>query len=221
MLFRAIVITIVFFVLLAIVLFSAAGTTDVPSFWAYIAVMVLLSAFTLGLVNMRSPDLIAERIRPGEGEQDKITLNAATLISIVTYVIAGLDAGRYHWSSVALWLQIVGFLLIAVGFTIITWAMLTNRFFSSAVRMQPDRGQELVSSGPYRIVRHPGYTGGILYLFGTGLALGSWFSVLPMALGVPLIIRRTLIEDRMLKENLAGYSDYAARVRYRLIPGIW
>jgi protein-S-isoprenylcysteine O-methyltransferase Ste14 len=102
------------------------------------------------------------------------------------------------------------------------WATLANRFFSSAVRLQTDRGQVVVDSGPYQFVRHPGYTGAIPYLVFGGLALGSWLAT--VIAGVPMIVillRRTVLEDKMLLEGLAGYKEYAARVKYRLAPGIW
>ncbi len=102
-----------------------------------------------------------------------------------------------------------------------TWAMLTNRFFSSAVRLQPDRGQHVVTAGPYRLVRHPGYSGGLLLLLSIGIALGSWIAVVPILLIVPFMVRRTLIEERMLAGALPGYANYMQRVRSRIVPGVW
>lgn len=222
MVLRVIVITIVYVAALIAVLFGTAGTFQAPAFWAYIAEMLVLGMLAFALVNKRSPDLVAERMHPGAGEQDKITLRAGVALGFVHYAVAGLDVGRYHWSSsVPVALQVAAFVAIAVGYGMITWAMLENRFFSSAVRLQPDRGQRVIDTGPYAIVRHPGYTGGILYLMASGVALGSWLSVVPMLIVSVLIIRRTLLEDRMLQESLDGYSGYARRVRYRLVPGLW
>ena len=102
-----------------------------------------------------------------------------------------------------------------------TWAMLVNRFFSRAVRLQPDRGQQVVTSGPYRLVRHPGYSGGLLLLLSAGFALGSWIAMAPILLMLPLMVRRTLIEKSMLANALPGYADYMQRVRSRIVPGIW
>jgi protein-S-isoprenylcysteine O-methyltransferase Ste14 len=104
---------------------------------------------------------------------------------------------------------------------ITTWAMLVNRFFSRAVRLQPDRGQQVVTSGPYRLVRHPGYSGGLLLLLSGGFALGSWIAMVPILLMLPLMVRRTLIEERMLANALPGYTEYMRQVRFRIIPGVW
>ena len=101
------------------------------------------------------------------------------------------------------------------------WAMRVNRFFSSVIRLQEDRGHQLVTDGPYRWMRHPGYTAGILLCLSSGIALGSWLSALPAVACIPLLLRRTVAEDRFLKENLKGYSAYADAVRYRLVPGVW
>jgi protein-S-isoprenylcysteine O-methyltransferase Ste14 len=124
-------------------------------------------------------------------------------------VVVGLDVGRYHWTGpVAPWLQIAVLVFVLLGYLFMAWATLTNRFFSSAVWLQTDRGQVVVDAGPYRLVRHPGYAGAIPYLAFSGLALGSWLATL--IAGVPMIVilrRRTLLEDKMLQEELAGYKE--------------
>ena len=127
-------------------------------------------------------------------------------------LLAGLDVGRLHWSAkVPFQLQILGLVGFAMGMGLTTWAMLANRFFSSAVRLQPDRGQHVVTSGPYGVVRHPGYSGGLLLLLSIGLALGSWIAIVPILLIVPFMVRRTLIEERMLATALPGDADYMQR----------
>ena len=118
-------------------------------------------------------------------------------------------------------LQILSLIGFAMGLGLTTWAMLVNRFFSSAVRLQPDRGQHVVTSGTYRLVRHPGYFGGLLVLLSIGLTLGSWIAIIPVLLMAPLMVRRTLIEERMLANALPGYADYMRRVRSRIVPGVW
>lgn len=219
---KAFVLTTFVYVLFGAVLFAAAGTLQVPAFWAYLGLMLILSLLILILLYRRSPDLIAERMRPGEGEQDKVFILAAKLLLPLSFILAGFDVGRVHLSDhVPLPAQIAGFIAVLVGFGIIARSMLENRFFSSAVRMQADRGQQVISSGPYAIVRHPGYTGGILYFLGSALALGSWISIVPMLVMVALTLRRTALEDRMLQRELPGYPEYSARVRYRLVPGLW
>jgi protein-S-isoprenylcysteine O-methyltransferase Ste14 len=153
----------VYLVAMAAVLFGAAGTLAVPMFWAYLVLFAVLCVGASVAVYLLSPDLVKERVRPGEGEQDRVTVCALNLLTFVQLLLAGLDVGRLHWSAtVPLALQVLGLVGFAMGMGLTTWAMLVNRFFSSAVRLQPDRDQQVVSSGPYRLVRHPGYSGGLL-----------------------------------------------------------
>ena len=211
-----------YLVAMAAVLFGAAGTFAVPMFWAYLAVFAVLCLAASVAVYLLSPDLVKERVRPGEGEQDRVTVRALNLFMFAQLLLAGLDVGRLHWSAtVPFPLQILGLLGFAMGMGLTTWAMLVNRFFSSAVRLQPDRGQHVVTSGPYRVVRHPGYSGGLLLLLSIGVALGSWIAIVPIMLIVPFMVRRTLIEERMLATALPDYVDYMQRVRPRIVPGVW
>ena len=212
----------VYLVAMAVVLFGGVGTLAVPMFWAYLALFAVLCLTASAAVYLLSPDLVKERVRPGEGEQDRVTVRALNLLMFVQLLLAGLDVRRLHWSAtVPFPLQILGLVGFAIGMGLTTWAMLVNRFFSSAVRLQPDRGQQVVSSGPYRLVRHPGYSGGLLLLLSAGVALGSWIAMVPILLIVPLMVRRTLIEERMLARALPGYANYMQRVRSRIIPGVW
>jgi protein-S-isoprenylcysteine O-methyltransferase Ste14 len=207
-----------FCVLVALLLFGCAGRFDIPSFWAYLfvcTVSFLVAAFIL------DPELLQERMRPG-GQPLKYRYYALLLPPMVHWCIAGLDVGRFHWSdSVPLIFQIVGLAIFASALALIVWAMRTNRFFSSIIRLQEDRGHELVTGGPYRWVRHPGYIAGLLFCLSSGFALGSWLALVPAVACVPLLLNRTVAEDRFLKNNLRGYSAYANEVRYRLLPGIW
>jgi len=148
----------VYLAVMAAVLFGAAGTFAVPMFWAYLALFAVLCVGASAAVYLQSPDLVKERLRPGEGEQDRVSVRALNLLMFVQLLLAGLDVGRLHWSAtVPLALQILGLVGFATGMGLTTWAMLVNRFFSRAVRLQPDRGQQVVTSGPYRFVRHPCY----------------------------------------------------------------
>ena len=212
----------VYLVAMAAVLFGAAGTLAVPMFWIYLVLFAVLCVAASVAVYLLSPDLVKERLRPGEGEQDRVTVRALNLLMFVQLLLAGLDVGRLHWSAtVPFPLQILGLVGFAIGMGLTTWAMLVNRFFSSAVRLQPDRGQHVVTAGPYRVVRHPGYSGGLLLLLSIGLALGSWIAIVPILLIVPFTVRRTLIEERMLASALPGYVGYMQRVRSRIVPGVW
>jgi protein-S-isoprenylcysteine O-methyltransferase Ste14 len=135
--------------------------------------------------------------------------------------VAGLDH-RFVWSPVfPLWLIVLGFILTSLGYAFGVWAFVENRFFSSVVRIQTDRGHVVCDSGPYRLVRHPGYAGTILALLGIVLALGSVWTLIPAAVALIIAVVRTALEDQTLQEELPGYRDYARRVRYRLIPGIY
>lgn len=136
-------------------------------------------------------------------------------------IVAGLDH-RYKWSpEFPLWLSVLGFVLITCGYTFASWALAENRFFSSVVRIQSDRGHVVCDTGPYRFVRHPGYAGSILPLFGIVFALGSAWAIIPAAFASIITVIRTALEDKALGEELPGYSDYAQRVRYRLMPWIY
>jgi protein-S-isoprenylcysteine O-methyltransferase Ste14 len=136
-------------------------------------------------------------------------------------IVAGLDH-RYNWSpDFPLWLIVIGFILISLGYAFAAWALVENRFFSSVVRIQTDRGHVVCDSGPYRFVRHPGYAGNIPPLFGIVIALGSVWTLIPAAVALIITVIRTVLEDQTLQEELPGYRDYARRVRSRLIPGIY
>jgi protein-S-isoprenylcysteine O-methyltransferase Ste14 len=201
-----------------VVLFGCAGTVAVPEFWWYLLAFAAMSV--AGLLGI-DPDLAAERMRPG-GKRPSHLYILIPLFLIGHLAIAGLDRGRFHWSdTVPLAVEIMALVLFAASGFVVAWAMHVNRFFSSVPRIQSERGHVVISAGPYRWVRHPGYTAGIVLAITSGLALGSWLATVISALGVPLLLYRTVIEDKLLQEQLPGYREYAARVRYRLVPGGW
>ena len=137
-------------------------------------------------------------------------------------VVAALDVGRFHWSdSVPLAVQVTAFLAMAAALAVLIWAESVNRFFSPVIRIQTERGHHVITSGPYRYLRHPGYAAAPFLFVGAGLALGSWLAALIGLLLVIPILRRTAQEDRILHEQLEGYPAYAQKVRYRLFPGVW
>ena len=201
------------------VYFLAAGRWDLPFGWAVVAVIGVMS---MAGIMLADPDLLRERERPGPGAQDRSLLVTSRLLGLAGIVVAGLDVGRFHWSDgVPLIAQLAGVVVLALGFALALWAMAVNRFFSSVIRLQEDRGHHLVTDGPYRYVRHPGYTGVFVAMPALALALNSWLSMLPMLFFVALILRRLVLEDRFLHEKLEGYPAYAQKVRYKLIPGLW
>jgi protein-S-isoprenylcysteine O-methyltransferase Ste14 len=150
-------------------------------------------------------------------------LRLLNVVLLIHWVIAGLDRGRLHWTdNVPQWLQALGLAVVAASYGLVFWAMLVNRFFSSVVRIQSDRGQHVITAGPYAFVRHPGYSAGILIMLASGIALGSWLAAAFLVVVVlPFLIYRVFNEDRVLQSRLDGYADYARRVRWRLVPGIW
>ena len=208
-----------FVVAAAAALFAAAGRVAIPGFWVYLAIFAVVMIVSFAALD---PDLLRERMRPG-GKKSPLSLKIFSLVLFLHWIVAGLDRGRFHWSDdVPAWLQGVCLLTVAGGYALALWAMRVNRFFSSFIRIQTDRGQYVVTTGPYVFVRHPGYTAGILIIAASGPALGSWLAAaIVVIFSLPFLLYRTIVEDRILQVELAGYSDYAARVRWRLLPGVW
>ena len=212
---------VIFGALPAVLIFGMAGRWDLWNVWAYLGIFVAIWSFQAVAMHRISPDLLKERVKPSNRGRQPLAAVGGIVFFILYWSVAGLDQ-RFHWSDIVPPAGIVaGLVLVAIGLAMVTWAMLVNSFFSSAVRIQEDRGQKVISNGPYAIVRHPGYTGTILAFLASGLALNSLLSIIPAVLFLAVIINRTMIEDRMLQGELAGYADYATNVRYRLIPGIW
>ena len=203
----------------AAALFGSAGTLAILTFWLYWAILAAVFVAAFALLDR---GLLQERMRPG-GRPTPLGLRLLNVVLLAHWIIAGLDRGRLHWTdSVPLWLQAVGLFTITAAYALAFWAMLVNRFFSSVVRIQSDRGQHVVTSGPYAFVRHPGYSAGILILGASGIALGSWFAAAVLvAVSFPFLFYRVINEDRLLQTRLDGYADYARDVRWRLVPGIW
>ena len=205
--------------ILAGILFLIAGSWDLPMLWAYVGVVAILMINAMAFVDL---GLIKERLRPGPGGRDRWVLYVLKLLFWSSLILAAVDVGRTGWSdTVPPTVQAVALLGFAAGFGLAISAMIVNRFFSTVVRLQTDRGHHLITAGPYRVVRHPGYAGIVVGCLCSPLALGSWLATIPMLPCVALFVRRTLIEDRFLQEHLDGYADYAGRVRYRLLPGVW
>jgi protein-S-isoprenylcysteine O-methyltransferase Ste14 len=209
----------IFLVLAAAALFGSAGTFALPGFWIYLAI---LAAVTVASLATLDPDLIRERMRPG-GKRPPLGLRLVGIIPFLHWIAAGLDCGRLHWTdSVPVWFQAAGLAATACGFGLFFWAMTVNPFFSSVARIQAERGQSVVTKGPYGFVRHPVYAAAFLLILGSGVALDSWLAEAMLAVvGIPLLVYRLVTEDRLLKRELPGYRDYASRVRWRVVPGLW
>jgi protein-S-isoprenylcysteine O-methyltransferase Ste14 len=208
-----------FLVLMALALFASAGTVALAGFWLFLAIQV---AGTIAAFVLLPPDLVRERMRPG-GQKPPLALRLSVIVLLFGFVVAGLDRGRLHWSDdVPAWLQGLSLVLLAASYAFVFRAMAVNRFFSSIVRIQADRGQRVVADGPYAYVRHPGYLGALVMALCSGPALGSWLAAAIFVVsGLPFLIYRAVTEDRVLRAELPGYQEYAGRVRWRLVPGIW
>lgn len=206
-------------VVLAGMLFLAAGRADLPMFWAWYGILTLV---ILIMYNVIDPDLKQERLKPGPGGIDRNLRKWASPFFFAHLLIAGFDVGRLHFSdTVPFAVQIAALALFAGSMGVSMWAIMTNRFFSPVVRIQEERGHHVITTGPYRFIRHPGYAAALVMLTCSGIALGSWASAATLFVPLLLIIRRAVIEDRFLHENLPGYTDYAKRTRWRLVPGVW
>ncbi len=194
--------------------------------WGYSLLIVAAGPGGRIWAERRHPGLMAERQNMEKVQSakawDKVLAPLMALsVSFPPVIVAGLDH-RFDWSpEFPLWLMVLGFLLIALGYAFAAWALIENRFFSSVVRIQVERGHVVCDSGPYRMVRHPGYAGNMLALPGMALALNSLWTLVPAAVALVIAVIRTALEDRTLQDELPGYRDYARRVRYRLIPGIY
>ena len=200
-------------------LFGSAGRIDLPFFWIYFGIVVVFFAVGPRLID---PGLFQERLRPAAGGRDRHLRVLAAPLFFGHLVVAGLDVGRWHATdTVPFGLQVVGLVWFVLCLTLSSWALKVNRFFSPVIRIQSERGHVLVTAGPYHWIRHPGYVSAMCMLPASALALGSWWSMAFAPPVMALLLRRTIIEDSFLHENLEGYAAYAESVRFRLLPGIW
>lgn len=208
---------LIFYAGLLTLVFLVAGTARLPFFWA-----VLGSQFAIGVTAIFKidPDLLIERARPGGKDLDPWGRPLLAALLIGQIVLAALDVGRLHLCHVPLVLKLCSLLVQALGWQGFMLALRENRYFSSAIRLQADRGQRVVTTGPYAFVRHPGYVFAALAVLTQGVALGSWLTLVPGVLLTAELIHRTRMEERMLAD-LEGYSEYARNVPFRWIPGVW
>lgn len=210
---------LLFSVLLASMSLAIAGRTDLPMLNAFVTMCSLVVLLAMLRID---PGLARERLRRGQTGEDPLRLASIRVLFLALFVIALLDIGRFHWSdSVPRVLQLAALGLAAAAFAWIVWAMSANRFFVPVIRVQPERGHQVVSAGPYARVRHPGYAGMTLFAPASALALGSWWALLPAVGLASLFVARAAHEDRFLLGHLDGYTAYAARVPWRLLPGVW
>ena len=199
---------------------ALAGQWTSPYFWGF--AIGFSAVFLYATLFVLDDDLARERFRPPSRGADAVALRWIRLSALASVLLAPLDSGRLHWSAeVPAALRILGIAGFVVGFWLVVDAMKANRFFSPVIRIQDERGHRVVDQGPYAVIRHPGYLGMLIVSPMAVLAMGSWWALIPAGLYWMLILRRVVVEDRFLRANLAGYDLYVARVRNRVIPGVW
>ncbi len=213
----------VFVAVVGVLLFLPAGNIRWAKGWLFLLAFLLLTVASSAYLWGTNPDIFVarSRIHPGTKAWDKVLMAILLPSFAMIFLVAGLDGGRFHWSNVPPAVVVLGYLLLCVGFVLSIWVYRVNKFAEPSVRIQTDRGHKVIDTGPYAIVRHPLYLGGLMMFTGIPLALGSFWALIPTAVGTLVIVVRIMLEDRTLQEELEGYKDYAARVRYRLIPGVW
>jgi protein-S-isoprenylcysteine O-methyltransferase Ste14 len=207
----------------SMILFLSAGSINYLQGWIFFATNIVTTLIYF-FAYPKDNELIDERSKIKEDAKswDKILLGVSSLVYLVTIVVAGLDSGRFHWSPELTWpVYALGIVLLITGQVIFITALRENKFFSSIVRIQKERGHVVCDTGIYKIVRHPGYTGMIISLMGIPFITGSLWSLIPTVLAVILLIIRTALEDKTLKTELEGYTEYTKKTPSKLIPGIW
>lgn len=225
MLIKWLVETVLWLAVMAILLFVSAGTVNWTGAWIFLVETALVGV-VLGLwLAKHDPALFKERLRlPIQKEQsneDKIVTTLIVLLYLGWFAFMALDAVRFKWSAVPSWLQVPGALGVLIACYIGYLTLRENSFAAPVVKIQEERAQRVITTGPYRYVRHPMYAGMIFYLFCAPLLFGSWWGLLWGCVLLGLFVIRILIEERTLREKLQGYNEYAKRVRYRLVPLVW
>ncbi len=207
-----------------IIFFVSAGHVADPRPWLYFGTVLAHYSVSTAVQYKLNPQLVVQRLkRKREGSKlwDEILMRASNLMVLISIpAIAGLD-GRFHWSNLDAYFAVVGFVFVAVSSVLLNWAMIVNPHFEPTVRIQKERNHKVITSGPYNIVRHPGYLAAILFAISIPLIIGSVFAFIPVGIYALLVIIRTGLEDKTLQEELEGYSEYTRQIRYRLFPGIW
>jgi protein-S-isoprenylcysteine O-methyltransferase Ste14 len=205
------------------IIFFSAGSVTYWQGWVYVIIGLFMFIMNMTVFRLDS-NLQEERSKPGEGVKpwDKKILGLTFLATISMYAVAGLDSGRYHWSpEFHSGLYFAGIILTIAGQLLFLIAQKQNKFFSSIVRIQTDRGHKVCETGLYKVVRHPAYMGSIIQTIGFPLLFGSLWSIIPVSILIIFLLVRTQLEDETLKRELNGYSEYTGKTRYKLIPFVW
>ena len=217
--------TIVWFGFMGVIIFVAAGTLAYAGGWLYLGGMIV-GSIVFGLHMLRvDPDLLKERLKPPVQKEQPLA-DKLVLIPILLLIFGGMafmaaDAARWRWSVMPPTVQWAGCALVLLALLFMYWTMRTNSFAAPVVKIQKSRGQAVITTGPYAIIRHPLYFGTLFYIAGTSLVLGSWWGLVTVPILALLFGIRIGVEEQTLRTGLNGYDDYARRVRSRLIPFIW
>jgi protein-S-isoprenylcysteine O-methyltransferase Ste14 len=205
-------------------IFGCAGRLDWTLGWVFVIAWIVPKLVFLVLLRWRDPNLLVERATRHKNTKpyERVILPLYFVFAFGTFIVAGLDGGRFRWSGeLPILLIVVAYIIYLLGNSLAGWAINSNPFFSSESRIQTDRNQKVASTGPYRFIRHPAYFAAFLLWITTGLMLESWWALIPGFLAGLMMVIRTVYEDRMLNAELPDYADYARQVRYRLVPGLW
>jgi protein-S-isoprenylcysteine O-methyltransferase Ste14 len=207
------------------IFYASAGRTDIPRSWFLFGVAFIYFVVSNLALYRYNPSLLIQRLkirREGSKTWDEVLVRVSNLTAMLLMpAVAGLDVGRFRWSSLGLPYAVVGIVFLVFASVLVNWAMIENPYFEPTVRIQNDRGHHVVTTGPYAIIRHPGYLSGILWVASIPLILGSLYAFAPFSLYTVLMSLRTYLEDKTLQEELPGYAKYSETVRYRLFPWIW
>ncbi len=210
-------------IVMALVFFLAAGCLGISRAWIYFGAVLVNYLVTIVILYKYNPELIIHRLKRKKDAKlwDKILMRVINLIGIIgLFWVAGLDI-RNGWSHPSSQLAVLGYILWIISNIVFIWAMAVNKFFEPTVRIQEDRNHQVVTTGPYQIVRHPGYMAGILFYVGIPLILGSVYAFIPAAIAFILLVIRTALEDKTLHDELTGYPEYAKKIKFKLILEIW
>ena len=212
-------------VILAAIIFFSAGSLDWPEAWIFLGFYLAVIIALVIWLGKKDPALLKERSTARRKEDvkpwDKLIMQFFSSLFLVTVIVAGFDAVRFGWTKVPLVLEIAAYVAFIPSGYLIYRTMAENTFLSEMVRIQEERGHRVCTTGPYRVVRHPMYVGIIVFLLFFPLALGSFYALIPALVSVILLVLRTSLEDKTLQRELPGYKEYVAKVRYKLIPGVW
>jgi protein-S-isoprenylcysteine O-methyltransferase Ste14 len=222
-LLKRIAVVLAVFLMLALLLFLPAGRLDWPAAWILSALYTIFLLIYAVWGTLKAPEVLKERSRVAENVKawDKVLMAIYTVLLLATLPLAGLDVGRFRWSAMPLAWQLLGLAGLFLAGGLIFWTILTNAYLGRWVRIQEDRGHQVITGGPYHYVRHPMYVGIIVLFPCMALFLGSWWALVPAGLITILMVIRTALEDRTLQAELPGYAEYTQRTRYRLLPGVW